>query len=183
MKSKMRLLLIGAIASLAILAVPALASASVWKKEGETLSEFAEIKMTGIEIFEVGEGNAMLCEVEAVLTTSGGSTGKITKLNTTACPEGFGTLATCSLASAKTKGTPWNVAVNEKDLTISNWHTTRTFTGCTTTELDKTIASVKVLLNTPSQITEMEFLGEEGGYSIFDSMALTAASSGKYGIG
>jgi hypothetical protein len=183
MESKIRLMLIGAVASIAMLAVPAVASASVWQHEGENLSEFAEIKMSGLEIFEGGEGDAMICEVDATMTTEGGGEGLITSFETKACPEGFGTFSTCELATAKARGLPWSVTVNETDLTVAGWHTKRTFTGCATTELDKTIASVTVLLNTPSQIAEMEFLGEEGGYSIFDSMTLEEGIRGTYGIG
>jgi len=179
----MRMLLIGAIASIGMLVVPALASASVWQKEGSELSEFAEINMSGLDIFEVSEKNAMICEVNVTMTTEGGESALVTGYETEACPEGTGTLAECHLSGDEPEGLPWEVHVNENDLTITGLHTKRTFTGCTTTTLDKTIGSVTVRLEAPSLISGMEFIGEEGGYSIFDSLTLAEEDSEIYAIG
>src|SRR3954451_7072977 len=109
MKINRRLLLAGAITSVLVLAVPALASASVWKDKGVTLTKFAEIGLTGGELFETSAENGMSCEVHATLTTEGGSTGKITKFETKKCPTGFGTFAKCELVTAEAKGLPWTV--------------------------------------------------------------------------
>jgi hypothetical protein len=183
MKIHKRLLLAGVTAALAVLAVPALAQASVWKDHGTNVSKFVEIGLSGGEIFEAGAGNGMSCEIHATLTTEGGSTGKITKFETLKCPTGFGTFAKCELSTATAKGLPWTVDVNTSDLTITNWHTKRTFKNCGTTELDKTIGSVTVTLNTPTEITEMEFLGEITGYKSAGSFLVDGTNSGTYGIG
>jgi hypothetical protein len=183
METKKRLLLAGVIAAIVVCAVPALALASVWKDKGTNVTKFFEIGLSGGEIFEAGEGNGMSCELHATLTSEGGSTGKITKFETKKCPTGFGTFAGCELASAEAKGLPWTVDVNSEDLTITNLHTKRKFNKCGTTELDKTVGSVTVTLNTPTAITEVEFLGSITGYKVFGSFTVDSPNSGTYGIG
>jgi CxxC motif-containing protein len=183
MKRNGRLLLAGVVTALAMLTVPALAQAAVWKHKGVTLAKFAEINLTGGEIFETSAGNGMSCEVHATLTTEGGSTGKVTKFEIKKCPTGFGTFAKCEVVTAEPKGLPWTVKVNTSDLTITNLHTKRTFKNCATTELDKTIESTKVTLNTPTAITEMEFSGSTTGFSTVGSFTVDSPNSGLYGIG
>lgn len=187
MKRNQRLLLAVSIAAVALLAVPALAQAAVWKDGSTNVTKFVELGLTGGELFEVPEGEAaygMSCEIHATLTTEGGSTGKITKYETKGCPTGFGKMSGCTLASSESRGLPWSVTVNTTTLTIKNMHTKRTFgSGCAVTELDKTIAEVKVNLNTPSAITEMEWLGSITGYKIASSFKVDAPNSGTYGIG
>jgi CxxC motif-containing protein len=183
MKTNGRLLLAGTITALVVLAVPALALASVWKDKGATLSKFAEINLTGGELFETSAGNGMSCELHATLTTEGGSTGKITKFEIKKCPTGIGTFAKCEVVTAEGKGLPWTVKVNTSDLTITNMRTKRTFKNCATTELDKTIESTKVTLNTPTAITEMEFSGSTTGYKTIGSFTVDSPNSGLYGIG
>jgi hypothetical protein len=184
MKSNKRLLIASAIAALVVLAVPALALGSVWKDKGTNVTKFVEIGLSGGEIFEAPSENGMSCEIHATLTTEGGSTGKITKFEIKKCPTGFGSFAKCELNTAEAKGLPWTVHVNTSDLTITNMRTKRTFkTGCSTSELDKTITSTTVTLNTPSAITEMEFLGETTGYKTFGSFTVDSPNSGTYGIG
>jgi hypothetical protein len=184
MKKNRRLLLAGMIVAIVGLAVPALALAAVWKDKGVTLTKFAEIKLTGGELFETTSGNGMSCEVLATLTTEGGSTGKITKYEITKCPTGFGSYAKCELATAEAKG-PWNVTVNASDLTITNLRTKRTFKGaeCKAGELDKTITSTLVTLNTPAAISEMEFTGSATEYKIIGSFKVDEPNTGRYGIG
>jgi hypothetical protein len=146
--------------------------------------EFVEIGLSGGEIFETTAGDGMSCELHATLTTEGGSTGKITKFETKKCTTGFGSFAKCELNTSESKGLPWTVHVNASDLAITNMHIKRTFkAGCATTELDKTIGSVAVTLNTPTAITEMEFLGEIAGYKTFGSFTVDGTNSGTYGIG
>jgi len=184
MKSNRRLLFAGVIAALVVLAVPALALASVWKDKGTNVTKFVEINLSGGEIFEAPFENGMSCEIHATLTTEGGSTGKITKFEIKKCPAGFGSFAKCELNTAEAKGLPWTVDVNTSDLTITNMRTKRTFkAGCSTTELDKTITSTTVTLNTPSAITAMEFVGETTGYKAFGSFTVDSPNSGTYGIG
>jgi hypothetical protein len=183
MERNKRLLLASVIAAIAILAVPALALASVWKDKGTNVSKFVEINLSGGELFEAGTGNGMSCELHATMTTEGGNMGEITKFETKKCPTGFGTFAGCELASAEAKGLPWAVDVNTSDLTITNLHTKRKFNKCATTELDKTVGSVTVTLNTPTAITAMEFAGTITGYKTAGSFTVDAPNSGTYGIG
>jgi hypothetical protein len=193
MKSNRRLLLAGAIAAVVVLAVPALALAAVWKDHGTNVSKFVELTMNGGEIFETTEGNGMNCEIHATLTTEGGSTGKITKFEIKKCPATFGSFATtkCELNTAEGKGLPWTVDVNATDLTVTNWRTKHTFKGtsCKEAELDKTIASMTVMLE-PSitEISELAFDGkilekEKQVYRTFGSLAIEGTNNGTYGIG
>lgn len=181
MKTYRRVLLAGLAAMAALLAVSASASAAVWKDHGTNVSKAIEIGLTGGEVAEAGS-KGLSCEVHATLTTSGGSTGKITKYETKKC-SGFGELSKCTMTSSESLGLPWTVDVNATDLTITGWHTKRKFSGCTTTEIDKTIASVTVSLNSTTEISEMEFLGEITGYKTFGSWTVDSPNSGTYGIG
>lgn len=183
MKIDKRLLLAGLTVMVALFAVSAsAASAAVWKDKGTNVTKFIEIGLTGGEVAEAG-GKGLSCSVHATLTTEGGSTGKITKFVTNSCTT-FGELTGCTMAASESKGLPWTVDVNATDLTITGWHLKRTFkAGCATTEIDKTVTSTTVTLNTPTAITEMEFLGEITGYKSFGSFTVDSPNSGTYGIG
>jgi hypothetical protein len=158
------------------------ASASVWKDKGVNVTKLITLGLSGGEVFESGT-SGMSCELHATLTTEGGSTGKITKYETIKCSSGFGELAKCELATSESKGLPWSVDVNATDLTITNMHTRRTFkAGCPIAELDKTFSSTVTLVS-PTEITEMEFLGSIAGYQAFGSFTVDAPNSGTYGIG
>ncbi len=188
MKGNRRLLLAGAVMAALVLAAPATALGAVWKHNGSNLAEHIEIGLTGSEIFEIaptGETkNGMLCEVHATMTTEGGSEAQITKFETKSCGSGFGSLAGCALSEAKAEGLPWTVEVKTTDLKVLKWHTLRKFkTGCSTSELNKTVTSVTLTLNIPSAITEMEWLGEITGYKTRGSFTVDAPNSGTYGIG
>jgi hypothetical protein len=184
MKNNKRLLFAGVVTAVVLLAVPALALASVWKHKGANLSKFVEIGLTGGELFETSAGNGMSCELHATLTTEGGSTAKITKFEIKKCPVGFGSFAKCEIATAEAKGLPWTVHVNTSDLTITNMRTKRTFkAGCGTSEIDKTITSTTVTLTTSSAISEMEFAGETTGYKTVGSFTVDGTNNGTYGIG
>lgn len=179
-----RLLTAGVIAAVLLLAVPALALAAVWKDKGTNVSKFVEFAAIGGELFETNETSGMSCEVRAVFTTEGGSTGKVTKFEIKKCPTGFGDFAGCTLNTAEAKGLPWTVHVNATDLTITNMRTKRTFkAGCKVTELDKTITSTTVTLETPSAISEMNFSGETTGYSTGGTITVEGTNNGTYGIG
>jgi len=185
MKINKRLLLAGVIAAVVALAVPALALASVWK-DGETkVTKLISLGLSGGELFTTSPENGMSCELHATMTTEGGSTGKITAFETKKCTTGFGTFAKCELNVGEAKGLPWTVDVNTTNLTITGWHTRRTFkgTGCTAGELDKTLGSVTMTLNTPTAITQMEFLKEITGYKSGGSFTVDSPNSGTYGIG
>lgn len=184
MKKNRRLLVAGVVAAIVLLAVPAIALAAVWKDKGTNVSKFVEFAAIGGELFETTTGNGMSCEVRAVFTTEGGSTGKVTKFEIKKCPTGFGSFAGCELNTAEGKGLPWTVHVNATDLTITNMRTKRTFkAGCSTSELDKTITSTTVTLETPSEINEMNFSGSTTGYTTAGTITVEGANNKTYGIG
>lgn len=185
MKSKKRLLLAGAIAVVAVLAVPALAQAAVWKDKGTNISKFTEISLTGSELFEASKGNGMNCGLKATLATEGGSTGEITAFEVTGCPSGIGTFKECSVTSTSAKELPWAVHVNATDLTVTGWRVKRVFgAGCPIGSLDKTIASMTLKLDVPSAFSVMEWDAElEEGYRTFGSLEVSEANQGTYGIG
>jgi len=192
MKGNKRLLIAGVVAAIVVLAVPALALAAVWKDKGTNVSKFVEFAAIGGELFEttekVGEEEkvkgGMSCEVRAVFTTEGGSTGKVPKFEIKKCPTGFGEFAGCELSTAEAKGLPWTVDVNATDLTITNMRTKRTFkAGCKTTELDKTITSTTVTLESASEINEMSFSGSTTGYKTNGTITVEGTNNKTYGIG
>jgi hypothetical protein len=182
MKTYRRLLLAGLTATVALLAASASASASVWKDHGTNVGSAITIGLSGGEVAEAGS-KGVSCEIHATLATSGGSMGTISKYETKKC-SGFGELSKCTMTNSESVGLPWTVDVNTTDLTITGWHTKRKFsgTGCPA-EIDKTIPSVTVTLNSPAEITEMEFLGEISGYKTFGSWTVDAPNSGTYSIG
>jgi hypothetical protein len=184
MKTSKKLLLVGAIAAVTVLAVPAMALAAVWKDEGTNIESFVEIGLTGGELFETTSGNGMNCGLKATLTTEGGSTGKITTLDVTECPHGFGTFSGCSVTSTTAMGLPWTVDVNATDLTVTGWHVKRVFgAGCPVGELDKTISSMTVKFDVPSAFSVMEFEGVLTNYRTVGSLEVSEANEGTYGIG
>lgn len=184
MKNNRRLLLAGTIAAVVVLAVPALALSAVWKDKGTNVTKFVEFAAIGGELFETTEGDGMSCEVRGVFTTEGGSTGKVTKFEIKQCPTGFGSFAGCEINTAEAKGLPWTVHVNSTDLTITNMRTKRTFkAGCATSELDKTIGSTTVTLESPTAISEMNFSGSTTGYKTTGTITVEGANNGTYGIG
>jgi hypothetical protein len=187
MNNHKRLAIAAAVIACFALALPALASAAVWKHKGVNLAKFIELGLPGGENFETevtGVWSGMNCEVKATLTTEGGSTGKITKYEIKSCAKAFGKMAACSVVLKEAKGLPWTVDVNATDLTITNMRVRRTFNvGCPVAELDKTVASMTVTLNTPAAITEMEFSGALAGYKAFGSWKVEGLNSGTYGIG
>jgi hypothetical protein len=178
-----KMLLLGVVVVAAgLVAIPASASASVWKEGGVNVSKEISIGLSGGELAEAGS-KGLSCEIHATLTTSGGSTGKITAWETKSCTT-FGELAKCTMSASESIGLPWAVTVNASDLTIANWHTKRTFkAGCATSEINKTVGSTTVTLLTPSAIAETEFLGESTGFKTFGSFKVDSPNSGKYGIG
>jgi hypothetical protein len=187
MKNQKRLAIAAAVCACFALAFPVLASAAVWKHKGVNLAKFVELGLTGGEIFETeisGEWSGMSCEVRAVMTTEGGSTAKITKYETKPCTKAFGKMSACQINTQEAKGLPWTVEVKTTDLVIKNMRVRRTFkAGCPVAEFDKTFAAMTVTLNTPSAISEVEFLGAVSGYTAFGSWAVEGTNKGTYGIG
>ena len=172
-----------ALALLGLCVTASLAMAAVWKDKGTNVTSPITIKFTGGENAEAG-AKGLNCEVKLTMTTSGGSTGQVSNLETVKCT-GFGELSKCELASSESLGLPWTVHVNATDLTITNWRTKRKFkAGCATTEIDKTVGSVTVtILPNPSEMSEVEFLGQITGYKIFGSLKVDSPNAGTYGIG
>jgi hypothetical protein len=165
MKSNRRLLLAGVIAAMVVLAVPVLALAAEWKdKNGTKITKLTEFTLNGSEILETTPGNGMDCEIHAKMTTSGGSTASITEFKVKKCEGTFGTFKTtkCELNVGEGKSLPWTVDVNETDLTVTNWRIKHSFKGaeCKEPELDKTIASMTVIIEPNSK--EMSTLFFEG---------------------
>ena len=183
MKIQKRLLLVGLMAAIALLAISAAsASAAVWKDKGVNVKSLVTLGLIGAEDFEVEGKNGMNCEVKATMTTEGGSVAKITKWEIKTC-KGFGTYTSCSTVKKEALGLPWTVHVNAAlDLTITNMRIKRTFSGCAAGELDKTITSTPVTLVAPSAITEMEWKGTNGVYNAFGSFSVEAPNSGTYSV-
>jgi len=190
MSNRKRLAILGAAFACLALAAPVVAQAAVWKHNGVNLAKLITLSLPGGEVFETeveGVWSGMSCEVKATMTTEGGSTAKITAYEVKSCSGGFGKMTGCELSTKEAKSLPWTVDVNTSDLTITNMRIKRTFkAGCKVTELDKTLTSVKVILNTPAKITEMEFSGSlvgPPGYKAFGSWKVEGTNSGTYGIG
>lgn len=183
MRSNKRLLLAGLAVAVGLLGVTAAsASAAVWKHGGSNLAAHTELKLTGGEVFENGNGG-MSCEVLATLTTSGGSTGTITKWEVKNCGGGFGELTNCEVAATESKGLNWTHHVLETDISITSMRIRRTFkAGCPIGELDKTV-TMTLTPDDPAAITEFEFHGSTTGYTSFGSFTVNAPNSGTYGIG
>ncbi len=182
MKTHKRLLLASLAAVMLLVTVAAVASAAVWKDKGVNVTQFVSIGLTGGETFEIDSKHGMSCEIHATLTTSGGSTGKITAWEIKKCT-GFGDYATCAINVKDAVGLPWTVDLNATDLTITDLKIKRTFTNCLQGTLEKTLSSTTVTLNTPGAITEMEFEGTTGTYKQFGSFKVDSPNSGTYGIG
>lgn len=187
MSNQKRLAIATAVIACFMLAVPVLASAAVWKHNGVNLTKFVSLSLPGGEVFETeisGVKSGMSCEVKATMTTEGGSTAKITAYEIKSCSGAFGKFSGCTVSAKEAKGLPWTVHVNASDLTITNMRIRRTFNaGCALTELDKTITSTTVTLNTPSKISEMEFSGSTTNYKAFGSWKVEGTNAGTYGIG
>lgn len=185
MKINMRLLFVGAIAAVAVLAVPTLASAAVWKHGGSNVKSDISLSLLGGELFETSEKDGMSCEIKATLTTEGGSTGEITTFDTLKCPVGFGVFEKCELNTSSAVGLPWTVHVNATDLTVTGWRTKRTFkgTGCSVGEQDRNLGSVTLTLDTAAAISDISWLDSITGYTSGGTLTVQGANKGTYGIG
>ena len=172
---------------LSLLAVALLASApasaSVWKHQGSNVSKSIQIGLSGMEVFGVnGLTSTINCEVSATLTTSGGSTGTITKYSLFAC-FGTGTFNNCVPLAVESKGLPWTVHVNASDLTVTKMRIRRTFlAGCPITEADSTL-SPTVTLDTPTEIFQMELFGQDFLWASAGALWVNAPNIDTYGIG
>jgi hypothetical protein len=183
MKQKKMLLLAAVVTAVSVLAIPALASALVWKDHGTKVTKLVEIGLTGGELWEVPGTGGMSCEVKGKLSIENETTAKITAFESVKCPTGFEGFAKCEVSTTTVKGLPWTVDINAaNDLTITGMHIKRTFkAGCATVEVDKTV-NVTVTLETPTEIAEMEWSGETAGFKSTGSFTVEGTNSGTYGI-
>lgn len=190
-----KILLLGAMAVLALaLAGPASAGAAEWKHGASPLEEHVEIGLFGSEIF-VTEAGAMICEVDATLTTEGGSVGQIGNYETTECMGLTGAMEGCSVVATEQVGGPWAVDVNATDLTVTGNTLLRTFDPeCPVKTIESTVPELTTTAPDPAAITELEYFdfgsgsasidgGEPGKYQVFGSWFLAGEASGTYGIG
>ncbi len=183
MKMKKRLLVVAALVVCLTAVTATAAFGAVWKDKGTNLTKFVSIGLTGGEVFETGAGG-MSCEVLATITTSGGSTGKITKWEVKNCGNGFDNLMGCAVSTTEARDLPWTIDVNATDLSVTGAHIRRTFkAGCAVTEIDKTVATLTMTTSSPTAITGFEFLGTTGTYKQFGSFTVDSPNSGTYGIG
>ena len=108
-----------AVAVVAVAVVPSSAATGEWLDQGEPFNEHREMKLTGGEVIEVG-GGVLLCESSLTIATEGGSTGEASYAVIPASCVGLaGNLEGCTVSEAVASGTPWAVAVNTTDLTVS----------------------------------------------------------------
>ncbi len=135
----------------------------------------------------------MDCEIHAKMTTSGGSTASITEFKVKKCEGTFGTFKAtkCELNVGEGKSLPWTVDVNETDLTVTNWRIKHSFKGaeCKEPELDKTIASMTVILEPNSkEMSALFFEGKitneksEQTFKTSGTPEVEGTNSGTYGI-
>jgi hypothetical protein len=172
------------VGSALVLALPASASAAVWKDGGFTVTKPIEIGLEGGDVFGLKAGTGvMYCEVSAALTTAGGSTGTITKYSLFAC-SGTESVANCVALAIEAKGLPWTVDVNASDLTVTDMRIRRKFTGkdCPLPETEVKW-SPTFTLDVPSAISEMEFLVDNGTYFSAGALEVKSPNAGTYGIG
>jgi hypothetical protein len=191
---KALLLAVGAIVAVAAMAVPAAASASVWKYEGTPLEKHVELTLTGGEVIEVNEA-VLLCETTATLTTEGGSTGRITayEIDKGSCAGLAGSLEGCEVTEATATNLPWTVTVNSEDLTVEGLEVDHSFDSECGVESVETSFPELTLTPEPeaSSIRYLRFSqsgtgkvdGKEAELGLFGTLQLSEEDSGKYGIG
>ena len=196
MKPKNALLLaVTAVAAVAAMALPAAASASVWKYEGTPLEKHVELALTGGEVIEVNEA-VLVCETTATLTTEGGSAGQITayEIDKGSCVGVAGNLEGCEVTEATATNLPWSVTVNSEDLTAEGVEVDHSFDAeCPVESVE---ASFPELTLTPepeaSSIRYFRFSepegtgkvdGKEAELGYFGTLQLAEEDAGKFGIG
>jgi hypothetical protein len=182
-----------ALAAMAALALPASASAAVWKHEGKTLEKKVELSLTGGEFIEVS-GAVMLCESSATMTTEGGSTAKITAydVNEASCIGLAGKLEGCEVTAATPKNLSWSVAVNSVDLTAKSVAVDYSFNkACAIQKIETSFPSLTLTPEEPSAIRLFHFNqegtakvdGKEAALTYSGSLQLPEADFDTYGIG
>ena len=181
------------LAAVAVLAVPASASASVWLHKGEALKTKVTLSLEGSEVIEVGE-SVLLCNNTATMTTEGGSTAKITAYNPNkaTCIGLAGKLVGCEATAISPTGLSWSVAVNTSDLTAKEVKVDYTFNkGCGIQKIETSIASLTLTPETAKEIRSFHFNQEtkavvdgKGSTLIFSgTLNLPEKDFDTYGIG
>lgn len=185
---------LSAFAAVAAIAVPASASASVWLRAGEPLSESVEFPLTGGEVIEVG-GGAMVCSnTAATMTTEGGSSAEITayEIDKANCFGLSGDLAECEVTSASAKGLPWSVTVNTADLTAAGVGVVYSFDeACAVHEIEFGFSALTLTPEEPSAIrlfhfgqeTTAKVDGKEAVLTFGGEQNMPEEDLGVYGIG
>ena len=183
MKLSRYLLAVLALAVCMTTVAAAAAFGAVWKDKGTNVTSFISIGLTGGEVFETGSGG-MTCEVFATITTSGGSTGKVTKWEVKNCGNGFDNLLGCTVVATEAKDLPWTVDVNATDLSVTGVRLRRTFkAGCAVTEIDKTV-TLTMTTGSPVSNHRVRISGDHRRtYKQFGSFTVNSPNSGTSGIG
>jgi len=183
----------GALAAIAVLAVPGSASASVWLKEGQPLKEKASLSLSGGEVIEIS-GGAMLCNNTATMTTEGGSSAQITAYDIAkaTCVGFAGNLEGCEVTAASASGLPWSVTVNSVDLTAKGVAVAYSLNeACSVHKIEVSFASLTLTPEEPSAIRFFHFKaegagkvdGKESTLTFSGVLELPEAEFGRYGIG
>jgi hypothetical protein len=194
--TKFRKLFPAALAALVVVAVlagPASASASVWKKGGKNLTEKTTFPLTGGEVIETGT-SVLLCNTTATMTTEGGSAAKITAyaIEKASCVGLAGGVAGCEVTSATPKTLPWSVTVNTSTLTAKATGVTYAFnTGCSIHKIETSFPELTLTPEEPSAIKLFHFHqegtalveGKSAALTTSGSLQMSSAQEGRYGIG
>jgi hypothetical protein len=195
MSRKGLVIAVTALVAIAAMIGAASALAGVWKKEGAELKEKITLSMTGGEVIEIESGaSVLLCNTTETMTTSGGSTASITAfaVEKSSCVGLAGKFVGCTVTAATPKTLPWSVTVGTTTVTAKNAGVTYTFNaGCSISKVETSYPELTLTAEEPSAIRLFHF-GQTGtgkvngtSASITDGGAweLSAADSGKYGIG
>jgi hypothetical protein len=177
MRKSKKALFAAVLAAVAILALPALASAAVWQHKGEALKTKVELALTGSEVIETS-GAVLLCNVNATMTTEGGSTAKITAYNVekASCIGLAGKLEGCEVTAVAAKGLPWTVSVNTSDLTAKEVKVEYTFNKtCGIQKIETNFSKLTLTPEEPKAIRLFHF-GQAGTAKVDGKEASLTAS-------
>jgi hypothetical protein len=171
-----------AVALALLAATAATAAAAVWKDNGVNVTHHVEFGLTGGSLFE-GFGGFVTCSTHAAVTTTGGSTAKITKYELKNCLPA-GAFKSCKVLKAEAKFLPWPVDVNASDLTLTGARILYVLdSGCPLEEYEMFVLNTTLVLNTPLAITEIEYERKTTNFWEAASFSVDAPNSGTYGIG
>jgi hypothetical protein len=195
MRNSRKVLLVGvaALAAVAVLALPASASAGVWKHKGEALKTKVELSLSGSEVIETS-GAVMICNVTATMTTEGGSTAKITAYNVdkASCVGLEGKLVGCEVTAVAAKGLSWSVTVNTSDLTAKEVKVDYTFNkGCGIGKIETNFSKLTLTPDEPKAIRLFHFSqagtakvdGKEASLTASGTLNLPEKDFDTYGVG